>query len=66
MIPPDLLRRVRQIEIRARHLVEDVFAGRYESAFRGSGLSFEEVREYQPGDEVRTIDWTPRSIVPAT
>jgi uncharacterized protein (DUF58 family) len=56
-IPPDLLRRVRQIEIRSRRLVSHMFAGQYHSIFRGRGMEFADVREYQPGDEVRTIDW---------
>lgn len=56
-IPPDLLRRVRQIEIRARRLVSHLFAGQYEAIFRGRGMEFAEVREYQVGDEVRSIDW---------
>ena len=57
MIPREVLRQVRRIEIRTRRLVNDVFGGEYHSAFKGAGLSFEEVREYQPGDDVRTIDW---------
>ena len=44
-------------EMFARHLANDLFAGQYESAFKGQGLEFSEVREYQPGDDVRTIDW---------
>src|SRR5215216_3689927 len=56
-IPPDLLRRVRQIEIRSRRLVSHLFAGQYHSIFRGRGMEFADVREYQPGDEVRSIDW---------
>jgi uncharacterized protein (DUF58 family) len=57
MLPPELLRHIRHIEIRSRRTVNDILAGQYESVFRGSGIAFEEVREYQPGDEVRTIDW---------
>jgi uncharacterized protein (DUF58 family) len=57
MLPPELLRHIRHIEIRTRRTVNDVLAGQYESVFRGSGIAFEEVREYQPGDDVRTIDW---------
>jgi uncharacterized protein (DUF58 family) len=57
MLPPELLRHIRRIEIRSRRTVNDVLAGQYESVFRGSGIAFEEVREYQPGDDVRTIDW---------
>ncbi len=53
----ELLRRIKGIQIRARYLVNDVFAGEYQSAFKGRGLEFEEVREYQPGDDVRSIDW---------
>lgn len=48
---------VRRIEITTRHLVRDIVAGEYSSAFRGRGVEFAEVREYQPGDDVRTIDW---------
>ena len=54
---PELLRQVRRLEIRARRLVADRFLGQYHSVFRGRGLEFSEVREYQPGDDVRTIDW---------
>ncbi len=57
MIPKEILRKVRQIEIRTKRLVDSVLGGEYNSAFRGRGMEFEEVREYQPGDEVRTIDW---------
>ena len=57
MIPAELLRQIRRIEIRTRRAVNDVLAGQYESVFRGAGIAFEEVREYQPGDDVRTIDW---------
>jgi len=60
------LRTVRKIQIRTSHLVSDLFAGQYQSAFRGRGMEFAEVRLYQPGDDVRTIDWnvTARSGVP--
>jgi uncharacterized protein (DUF58 family) len=60
------LRTVRKIQIRTSHLVSDLFAGQYQSAFRGRGIEFAEVRLYQPGDDVRTIDWnvTARSGVP--
>lgn len=57
MIPTDLLKRIRRIQIRTSHLVSDVLAGQYHSAFKGRGMEFEEVRPYQIGDEVRTIDW---------
>jgi uncharacterized protein (DUF58 family) len=53
----DLLRKVRRLEIRSRHLVEDLFSGHSESIFKGRGVEFEEVRPYVPGDEVRDIDW---------
>ena len=57
MIPRELLQKVRQIEIRTRRLVSNTLAGQYLSVFKGQGLHFDEVREYQPGDEVRFIDW---------
>ena len=53
----ELLSKVRRLEIRSRHLVEDLFAGQSESIFKGRGVEFEEVRHYVPGDEVRDIDW---------
>ena len=53
----DILRRVRQIEIKTRGLSNNIFAGQYHSAFKGKGMSFSEVREYQYGDDVRDIDW---------
>jgi len=53
----ELLRKVRRIEIRSRHLVQDLFAGQSKSVFQGRGIEFEEVRPYLPGDEVRDIDW---------
>jgi uncharacterized protein (DUF58 family) len=57
MIPRDILKKVRQIEIRTRHMVTEVFAGQFHSAFKGQGMEFEEVREYVPGDDIRSIDW---------
>ena len=54
----DILRKVRQIEIRTNRIVSDSLAGHYHSVFKGRGMDFDEVREYVPGDEVRTIDWT--------
>ncbi len=57
MTPDEVSREVRRIEITTRHLVRDIVAGEYSSAFRGRGVEFAEVREYQPGDDVRTIDW---------
>jgi uncharacterized protein (DUF58 family) len=57
MTPEEVTEEVRRIEITTRHLVRDIVAGEYSSAFRGRGVEFAEVREYQPGDDVRTIDW---------
>lgn len=56
-IPIDFLKRIRRVEIKTNRLVEDLFAGKYKSIFRGKGMDFEEVREYMPGDEIRYIDW---------
>lgn len=53
----DVLRQVRQIELRTRGLVTSIFGGEYQSVFRGQGMEFSEVREYEPGDDVRNIDW---------
>jgi len=53
----EILKRVRQIEIRSRRAVNDIMAGEYHSVFRGRGMEFDEVREYSPGDEIRDIDW---------
>jgi uncharacterized protein (DUF58 family) len=57
LLPPELLRQIQGIQMRVRHLVSETLAGDYTSAFKGRGVEFEEVREYQPGDDVRTIDW---------
>src|SRR5580698_2212188 len=57
MIPREILKKIRQIEIRTNRLVSETLAGQYHSVFKGQGMNFEEVREYQPGDEVRAIDW---------
>jgi uncharacterized protein (DUF58 family) len=57
LIPREILQKVRRIEITTRSIVRDTFAGRYESIFKGRGMEFDEVREYQPGDDIRTIDW---------
>ena len=57
MIPSEILRKIRQIEIRTNRLVTETLAGQYHSVFKGQGMNFDEVREYQPGDDVRTIDW---------
>ncbi|MDX9889931.1 MAG: DUF58 domain-containing protein [Bacteroidales bacterium] len=53
----DLLKKVRKIEIRTRRLTQQVFSGQYHSAFKGRGMAFSEVREYQYGDDIRSIDW---------
>jgi|SRR3990172_9129772 len=57
MIPKEILKKVRRIEIQTRGLVNDVFSGEYHSVFKGRGMDFAEVREYQIGDDIRTIDW---------
>lgn len=57
MTPREVIRRVRRLEIRTRRLVDESLAGSYHSIFRGRGMEFSEVRDYQPGDDVRTIDW---------
>ncbi|MCA9403522.1 MAG: DUF58 domain-containing protein [Candidatus Omnitrophica bacterium] len=57
MIPKELFRKVRQIEITTSRLVTDAFAGQYHSVFKGQGIEFDEVREYQIGDDIRSIDW---------
>lgn len=57
MLSPDLIKKADQIFLRSRRKVTNVFAGEFESAFRGSGIEFEEFREYIPGDDVRQIDW---------
>ena len=56
-IPPEVLKQVRLLELRTRGLVNSLFAGEYRSVFKGQGMEFAEVREYQAGDEVRSIDW---------
>jgi uncharacterized protein (DUF58 family) len=53
----EILRKIRRLELLTRHRVESAFAGQYHSVFKGRGMNFEEVREYEPGDEIRTIDW---------
>ncbi|MGD8414814.1 MAG: DUF58 domain-containing protein [Candidatus Latescibacterota bacterium] len=53
----EVLKKIRQIEIRTKRLVNDVFSGEYHSVFKGQGMEFDEVREYQPGDDIRVIDW---------
>jgi uncharacterized protein (DUF58 family) len=57
MLPVEVLRQIRRLQIRARRAVQTLLGGEYHSAFKGSGLAFEDVREYQPGDDIRGIDW---------
>ena len=57
MIPREIIRKIRRIEIRTKRLVDEVFSGEYQSVFKGRGMEFSEVREYLPGDDVRAIDW---------
>jgi uncharacterized protein (DUF58 family) len=57
MIPKEVLKKVRRIEIRTKKLVNDLFSGEYHSTFKGQGIEFEEVRQYEPGDDIRLIDW---------
>jgi uncharacterized protein (DUF58 family) len=57
VLGPELVQAIRHIEIRSRRLVAEDFAGEYQAVFKGRGIEFEEVRAYQPGDEIRTIDW---------
>jgi len=64
--PKEILKIIRRIELRTRRLVNSMFAGQYHSVFKGRGMNFEEVREYAPGDEIRSIDWnvTARMNIP--
>src|SRR2546421_13070872 len=55
--PEEILKKIRGLEIKTRALVDTAFAGDYHSVFKGRGMNFEDVREYQPGDEIRAIDW---------
>ena len=66
MIPTKIIKRVKQIEIKTRGLVNELFGGEYHSIFKGKGMTFSEVREYQPGDDIRLIDWnvTARTTTP--
>jgi uncharacterized protein (DUF58 family) len=57
MLPREVLRQIRRLQLKARRAVEDLLGGEYHSVFKGAGLAFEEVREYQPGDDIRAIDW---------
>lgn len=66
MLPNELIKKIRRIEIRTNRLVNDILGGEYHSVFKGRGMEFDEVREYQLGDDIRTIDWnvTARTGVP--
>jgi uncharacterized protein (DUF58 family) len=57
MLPREVLRQIRLLQLRARRVVEDLLGGEYHSVFKGMGIAFEEVREYQTGDDIRAIDW---------
>src|SRR6516162_406543 len=57
MLPREVIRQIRRLQIKARRAVEDLVGGEYHSVFKGMGIAFEEVREYKPGDDIRTIDW---------
>ena len=56
-LSPELLKRIKKIQVKTNYMVNDIMAGEYISAFKGRGMEFSEVREYQPGDDVRLIDW---------
>jgi uncharacterized protein (DUF58 family) len=57
MLPREVLRQIRRLQLKARRAVEDILGGEYHSVFKGTGIAFDEVRAYQPGDDVRAIDW---------
>jgi uncharacterized protein (DUF58 family) len=57
MLSTELLKKIQKFHFRTKHMASDLFAGQYESAFKGQGIEFAEVREYQPGDDIRSIDW---------
>ena len=66
LLQSDILQRVRRVEIKARGLSQELFAGEYHSAFRGRGMAFSEVREYQVGDDIRDIDWNVTARLPTS
>src|ERR671932_736579 len=57
MLPPDVVRQIRLLQLRSRSVVANLLGGEYHSVFKGAGLAFADVRAYQPGDDVRAIDW---------
>ncbi len=57
MVSQDLIKKIRRIEIKSNKLVEEIFSGEYRSGFRGKGIEFDDIRQYYPGDDVRSIDW---------
>ena len=57
MLPEELLKKIQRFHFRTKRQANDLFAGQYESAFKGRGIEFAEVREYEIGDDIRTIDW---------
>ncbi len=57
MLPKEIIKKIRRIEIHTKRLVNDLFSGEYHSTFKGQGMEFEEVRQYEPGDDIRLIDW---------
>lgn len=57
MVNSDIIKKIREIEIKSEIVVQDIFAGDYKSVFKGNGIEFDEIREYSEGDEIRDIDW---------
>ena len=57
MLPAEVLKKIKRVHITSRRMADTMMAGHYRSVFKGAGMEFEEVREYAPGDEIRSIDW---------